>query len=304
MTGFNFIAVKKALKCTYYFLLGTCIFLFTNIGYAQKFSKASKIGPFGNSQWYIGLQLGTNYTRVKSLATYTEFSRLNPANEAPLTKEYHSRFKNRGQQIGLKTAFSPYKSVNISLSGLYFTYQYGYQNQFAWQDTENPQNSLELTFDHEHDITYLEFPLVIRYYILSSQKIRPHLLGGVYYGLLLSAHKQVTESGIDKASGGTVAYQESPYATFITPLYISAHLGYLYGGGFTYRAGTLTLTLDVLHKKSFNQLTDAKNRYTQTRQLIGFGNVQDDLKLRNLEFSLSLLFPLKFLTKDFKPVVL
>jgi hypothetical protein len=139
---------------------------------------------------------------------------------------------------------------------------------------------------------------------MASSKIKPYLLGGVYYGLLLSAHKQVMESGIDKASGGTVSFQEPSYTTFIMPLYINSHLGYLYGGGFAYRAGTLTLTLDVLHKKSFNQITDTKNRYTQTRQLIGFGNVQDDLKLSNLEFSLSLLFPLKFLTKDFKPVVL
>lgn len=292
------------MKNSHYFLLATCIFLLAHTGYAQKFSKGSKLGPFGDTQWYIGLQLGTNYTHAQSLATYTEFSRLSPSHKNFLTKQYHSRFKNRGQQIGLKAAFSPYKSVNISISGLYFTYQYGYQNQFDWQDTENSQNSLALTYDHVHDVTYLEFPVVTRYHIMPTKKIKPYLLGGIYYGLLLSAHKQVMESGIDKASGGTVSYREPSYTTFITPLYISSHLGYLYGGGFAYRAGTLTLALDILHKKSFNQIIDTKNRYTQTRQLIGFGNVQDDLKLSNLECSLSLLFPLKFLTKDFKPVVL
>ena len=134
--------------------------------------------------------------------------------------------------------------------------------------------------------------------------MKPYLLGGFYYGYLLHASKEVKESGLDQASGGSVTFEEPTQATFISSLYIKSNMGYSYGGGIAYRAGTLTLTLDIIRKTGLNNISSAKNRYTETRKLPGFGNVQDDLKLNNLEISLSMLFPLKFLTKDFKPVVL
>ncbi len=277
----------------------TCL---VHVACAQKFKK-SGIGAFGASQWYVGLQMGANFSNPHPIVSYSEFS-VNSLDGGGIEKQYHKRFKNSGKQIGLKTAFSPFRSVNVSLSGLYFDYAYGYTNTFGWQDQESPENALELNYDHEHHITYLEFPLVARYYLVPKGKIKPHVQAGFYYGLMLNAHKEVTESGIDRASGGQVAFSQPAYATFITPLYVKSQMGYLLGGGLTYRVGTLNMTLDVHHKKGLNSITNTKNRYSETRQILGFGNVQDDLKLNNLEISFSLMFPLKFLTKDFKPIVL
>ncbi len=283
-------------------LLACCFTLLSSVCFAQNYRKGAK-SSFSSSQWYFGLQLGTNYSQALPITSFSEFS-YHPATVADTEKKYLKRFDNAEKHIGLTTTFSPFRQINLSLSGVYYNYSYGYDTDFSWQDEETPTHNLDLTFQHTHRLTYLEFPLMVQYNFFPDRRIKPHVQLGFFYGILLEGSKSVSESGIDYASGGTVTFQEPAFSTFITPLYRKYHMGYLYGGGLTYRAGTLTMRLDINHKTGLSNITNDETRFSGTRHILGFGNVQDDLKIKNLEISLSLLFPLKFLSKDFKPVVL
>jgi hypothetical protein len=76
------------------------------------------------------------------------------------------------------------------------------------------------------------------------------------------------------------------------------------GGGVAFNFGGIMLTVNANYKKGFNNIVNTKERFQETRQLFGFGNVLDDVKLDSFEFSLSCMFPLKFLTKSFEPIIL
>ena len=132
------------------------------VAFAQKFRKGAA-GSFGSSQWYLGLQMGVNFTTVNALLPYSEFSYAEPEDAQLTEKQYQSAFKKSGKQLGIKVAVSPVKSLNISLTGLYSNTIYSYTNAFQWQDEENPDNALQLNFEHSHQLDYLEFPLVVRY---------------------------------------------------------------------------------------------------------------------------------------------
>lgn len=268
-------------------------------GIAQRAKKSSLGGAFGGSQWYIGLETGLNFTKVQPLADFQEFYR---PSENLSSKAYNKRLTNSSQQIGIKAAFSPIKQLNISLAASYMTYSYGYQQQFIWENPEAPDQHVTIHYDHTLHLSYLELPLIARYHLLTTGKFRPYLLGGGYYGRLIQADKQLTESGMDRASGGNTTYTKTASSTFVKDMFLKSQLGYLWGGGFAYQPGTLTITVDIMHKQGVHNITDVRQRFSAARALPGFGNVQDDLKLSNLQVSVSLLFPLKFLTKSFKPV--
>ncbi len=291
---------KKAVKYIVITFLGIAMWLSGPSLMAQR-ARSGMRDSFKGSQWYIGLESGMNFTKVNPGTAFQEFYRPSESLEG---KVYGKRFAHSSQQIGIKAAVRPTKHLNISLTTSYITYRYSYQQQFLWEDAENPDQHVNINYDHTVRLSYLELPVIVRYYLYSSGRFRPYVLGGAYYGWLVQANKQIVESGIDRASGGSTDYSNTPNTTFVKDMFLTSQAGYLWGGGFAYKPGTVTLTVDIMYKQGIHNITDVKHRFSSARSLPGFGNVQDNLRLSNLQVSFSLLFPLKFLTKSFNPVTL
>lgn len=267
--------------------------------YAQRPGKPALRNSFGGSQWYVGVEAGPNFTRVRPQTPFHEYYRIA---EMLDHKAYQPRWTNSGQQVGIQTVYRPARQLSISLSALYKTSRYGYQQQFVWEEPDMVDQRISINYHHTVQLTYLEFPLTVRYHLFSTGKIRLFLSGGGYYGRLLQASKQMTESGEDWASGGQTAYVNPTSATLVKDMFDASHRGYLWGGGIVYQPGTLTLTLELMQQQSLHSIPNPVQRYQAARNLPGFGNVQDDLSLSTLQASVALLFPLKFLTKSFQPV--
>lgn len=210
--------------------------------------------------------------------------------------------QNAGSQFGISGVFAFKRYFAVSLSPSYLSVQYRYRSQFVWENVENPNNYLENTYGHQQKLHYLSIPLAFRY-SPTGKKFRPYVQAGLHYDRLLNAQKIVTIKGLDRASGGEVGFENSPQSTDVSHLYIQSHFGLMAGAGFTYNLGTILIFLDGQYRHGMHTVTNAKTRYSGSRDIPGFGNVLDDVSLRSLQFSVGCYFPLKFLTKDFSPVI-
>lgn len=256
------------------------------------------------SQWFIGIRSGINFTGVQPAQYHSEFSNSTQTEgSVQESKVYNKQSSNVGTQIGLSTIFAPNPHFYISFRPVYSHINYSYSNELNWIDEDNANNSLKLKYDHKQSLSYIEMPLLLRYN-LSTKKVKPYIQAGGFYGRLIEASKAVTTTGIDKASGGVNEFSNGTQATGVTDLYLKSQVGLLGGAGIGYNLGGIMVSLDANLKVGMNNIVNVKERYSATRQLEGFGNVLDDTKLKNLEISFSLLFPLKFLTKTFEPIIL
>lgn len=271
---------------------------------AQSFRSKNR-DPFRNSQGFIGLWGGANFSDVRVLQSFTDFSNIDLSNTDLVQdqKSYGTWTQQAGYQLGLSAAFSFNKLITVVTSPAYKKINYRYNSLFGWMDPENPDNALNYDYGHEHRLYYVSLPLMIRI-SPAGKRFRPYLQAGAFYDRLLNARKLVSTTGTDRASGAVVDFDLSEQSTGITELLIRSHAGLLAGAGFCYNTGTMLLFLDAQYRMGLHNITHVQNRYSGSRDLYGFGNVLDDISIRNIELSFGCYFPLKFLTKDFSPVIL
>jgi len=275
-----------------------------SLGIAQSHKYSRGKDWFSSTQGFIGFWAGANATQIQLNQSYSDFTLISSGDEViDDQKAYDTFSSNIGNELGLSTAFSFSKLLTLAFSPSYKTIQYNYHSQFIWQDEENSSNILEHKYQHKQILHYLSLPLAIRFKAY-GKRIRPYLQFGGYYDMLLNAQKQVTTEGIDQASGAQISFTDAPQSTDISQLYIRSHAGVMGGAGLSYNLGTMLIYLDAQYRYGLHSISSASNRYKGTRNLPGFGNVQDDLSIRNISLSFGCYFPLKFLTKDFKPVIL
>ena len=258
---------------------------------------------FKSTQWYIGFTTGATHSRAVALENHSEFSLIN--NSLSTDKEYQILHVPAGYSAGISTAVSLTANLQVSLTAKYNNLKYGYQQQYHWLDPENEENQLSVSDLHTVSLGYLELPFQIRYsFPIPIRRFKPFVQTGLVYGRLLDAHKKVVSQRIDYASGGSVQSISSQQTAKVSDSYIKSKGAYTLGGGVIYNFGGLMVLAEANYQQGLHTITNAKTRYTATRHLTGLGNVPDDINLHVLSYSVSFLFPLKFLTdKNFKPVI-
>jgi len=247
---------------------------------------------FLEKQFWLGLKAGTNLSAVTVESEYAIFSQI----DGVQSKKKYDRFKGLGSQIALELSFY-FKSFSISFQPTYQHSLFSYSKDYFWGSTEGG-NSLEMTYDHKHRVDHLLFPLVAKYEI-AGNKLRPYLQAGFYQGVLLSANKDITITGIDHASGGDNKFEKEPIGIDATDLFAKYHWGLLGGAGVYYNQGNVRLNLDIQYRHGMTSIISNENRYDND-MLVGAGDVMDDLTLQNLSISVGLLFPMRFLGTGFK----
>ncbi len=289
------------------FVFSACLLLllFDHDTWAQSFKNNTARDAFRSTQGYIGLFGGSNFSQPYVSERFSDFSMISSTDPVSINdqKEYGSLLDNTGAQFGISAAFTSKMGLSLAISPAYQVTQYKYESQFVWQDAENETNYLEFNHEHSQRLHYVSLPLLIRYTPL-RKKFRPYVQIGVHYDRLFNAQKNVRTRGLDRASGSEVDFAFSTQSSDVSRLYIKSHFGLLAGGGFTYNLGTLILFFDGQYRYGMHTTTNAKTRYSGSRDIPGFGNVLDNVTIRNLQLSFGCYFPLKFLTKDFSPVIL
>ena len=286
------------------YFLGCCLMvlclLFQVDAYAQKGRPNAKkakrkanntTDPFLETQWWLGFKIGGNLTNVTPGDRFTAFSSANGFAPEVYDKEYES-FNKFGALSGIDVTFY-HKGFSISFQPNYRRQRFSYSNDFQWLDAENANNTLTLNYVQDHNLDYIELPILVKYDILKT-KIRPYVHAGFYYATLINADKEVTITGNDLASGFADQFQSDVISLGVTDLFIDSSIGLLGGIGGSYDVGNIRVSLDLTYRYGFNNITNVQNRFTENR-LAGIGDALDDLTMQNLSLNLSILFPMRFL---------
>jgi hypothetical protein len=249
---------------------------------------------FLDKQWWLGFKAGTN---LSSAAPEKRYTILTPTNyAATATEKAYDRYNKTGSQVALEVTFYM-KGFSFSTQPAYRHNRFTYANQLTWSNPENAAERLELNYRQEQQIDFFDLPLMVKYEF-TGNRLRPYVQAGVFYSLLIDANKSVRVSGVDYASGGTNAFSSEPVMVGARDLFEN-YWGLTGGVGVNYNLGNVRLVLDVAYQHGMSNIANVNNRYRNDR-LNGIGDAQDDLLLRNVAISLGCLFPMRFLSNDFK----
>lgn len=268
-------------------------------GNAQK-SKRRPTG-FTSSQWYVGITSGISKLQPKVLDHHTEIDGW--ASEDLESKAYAPNDQPMGYQLGLVTHFSPIRFLQISINPSYARQRWGYRTQYSWENAEEPVYAFEMEYQHQYTLHYLQLPLTAKYVFL-PRRWKPFVQVGIQYQRTMDATKTLISSGTDHTSGTAIALAQETQSIKATPLFNKHQLAAKAGGGIYYHFTGCMVGIEANYYYGLGNIVDDQQRYAATRDFQGLGNVLDDLRLVGQEVSFQLVFPMKYLTKSFSPVVL
>jgi hypothetical protein len=250
--------------------------------------------PFLQTQWYLGFKGGGNLSKVISTQSYSAIEPLN-YNINNTAKTYDG-FKHLGGQAALVFTFYT-RGFSVSFEPGFVSNIFEYSTEATWTDSEDPANTLDLSYRHRTKMNYIDFPLTFKYDLMRGN-LRPFIGVGGYYSLLLNATRTIERSGTDRASGGSGPFTDDPITIGITDQFISSSIGIVGFIGASYDPGNIRIILDLGYRYGLNNITNTATRYDEN-QLTGIGEAMDDLKLQAMTANLSFVFPLKFIGKNF-----
>lgn len=262
----------------------------------QKFMEQS---PFFHQQWWVGIKGGLTAGNAVPMDRYSVFQGTGNAGGAGFEKEYLDfQWGSPATTIGLTGTYTFWKSLSVSLQPSHTSLKFGYKTSYSWEG--EGMNTVTINQTHQLKVSYFEVPLLFRYDIYKA-KTRPYVQGGVFYGRMLKADKNMETESFDAASGAAGTISGHTPVIGAGNLFINTNIGWQAGGGINYDLGSIRLGLEVNYKQGFQNVTDRKNRFADQR-MTGTGDVLDDMKLRSWETAFTLQFPLKFLdTGSFQP---
>jgi hypothetical protein len=263
------------------------------------FNQANRVAnAFLQKQWWLGFKAGPNLSKVVVEKTYHVITPTN-YDVTEISKRYKN-FRSLGSQVAFEVTFT-YRRVSVSFQPTYRTNSFTYSNEYKWTDPETPDNHLELNFEQQQKIAYLDWPLIGKYEFQAG-KIRPYAQFGIYSSLRVDATKSVAVTGIDYASGGLNHFENEPIIIGASDLFARYHWGLLAGAGIDYPIGNVRINVDIAGRIGMSNIASTQNRYGSDR-LSGVGDNLDDMRLQNIALSVGCLFPLRFLGSGFKSMV-
>ncbi len=260
------------------------------------------------NRWWLGFKFGTNLTQVRVGDQFTAFS--GSANENEKTYENPTAL---GVHVGLVGVFDVWNGFSVSLQPTWQRARFGYITEYSWADASG---ALSLKYTHDHALTSLEIPLLIRYEYQGFGKLGkknkkggapsrgskgggsdrkgnliPYLQAGGSYGRLLEARKTIETEGSENGLGFT----EGPRDFGVTDQFNRWYYAVLLGGGVTYDVGeSARFGLDVQYRLGLVARTNQKNRHANNELTAGYYDAFDDMRFSNWLISVHALFPLKF----------
>jgi len=278
-----------------------------NYTYAQR-KKKSKAYPvydvpkrpsenerFLQTQWWLGFSAGVNSSVANPDQRFSGFSPLNY--DPGVTEKKYEDFGHFSGHAGLLITFY-HKGFSFSFQPNYRRQTFGYSNSYEWVDSNDSENSLLLNYDQQQLLDYIEFPVFIKY-DLTQTKLRPYVQLGAYYATLVNAQKSVEISGTDFASGNAGPFETQNLILGADDIFIKSSTGVAGGIGASYDFWNIRILLDIVYRMGLNNIANAENRYSEN-QLASIGDAMDDVTLDNVSISLGCVFPLRFISDNYR----
>ncbi len=254
-------------------------------GYAEEFLK---------TQWWLGIKVGVNFTDPNMVNAYSSISTIGLP-EQDLDKEYET-FSLPGAQAGLDITFY-HRGFAIGIQPTYKRIRYKYLNNRSWQGP-GLVNAFDMDYVIEQRIDAVDVPLSIKYEIIQSGKTRPFVMAGGYYAFITHAEKKVDVTYTDYAAGEPVPTSGGTQILGTTQQFQN-YAGVLGGIGVSLDYLNIRTVFEAVYLRGLTDITNSGNRFTQT-ELTSIGDVNDELRMDNINISLSFVFPLRFIDKQFQ----
>jgi len=266
-------------------------------GMAQKRKKpstpSSKAQEFLNTQWWLGIRGGSNFSQTTLIKSYSGLNPINYSDEN-LAKEYED-FVNPAFHVGLDITFY-HKGFSIMSFPTFFRNNINYSSELRWSG-ESERDQYETSYEVKQSITFLELPVAVKYDIIGD-KIRPFVMAGAFYAIAFDANKEVQIFETDYASGAPVEFDRANIK-LNNKEEINNIWGVLGGVGVSFDFWNIRSIIDLQYRHSFQSAVNSETRFDENT-FSSFGEVQDDYSLQNYSASLSFVFPLRYIDSQFK----
>lgn len=248
-----------------------------------------------HSQWWLGVMAGTNQTKATPIERYSVFESTNGETS---DKNYNNN-QLFASQLGLILTYDIFAGIGLSLQPKVITYKFGYENEYAWEDSDNNFNNFSVTYEHENKLQYVQIPLIVKYDFIASNfgfgkkdnMFKPFIQFGGAYSMLRDAQKTVTEKG----TNNLIEYEKAPNTLDVSPQFITSEWQLQAGGGLNIDINSFRFALVFNYHWGLNNITDKANRFNNHQQTTDFYDVYDDMNLRGWSGSIEAIFPLKFI---------
>ena len=174
----------------------------------------------------------------------------------------------RSYQFGISTSYQVNAKLAVEISALASEKKY---------EITYPTSDWALKM--EEKLTYLNFPVYLRYIPAMKTRIRPYVQAGGYMGALI-----LTDNSFYATKKGQESYSLEHIQSKERRNNIDA--GVIGGLGAFYKLGDGHLSLQVNYFHSFQNITNADLRYAYNDLFYNYFYLDDDIKLSNLYFSI------------------
>jgi tetratricopeptide (TPR) repeat protein len=184
---------------------------------------------------------------------------------APST--YDKTYSNKlGSQFGMVAGYNFNRNHSLELDVFYNTKNY-----------ELSYNSGGSKFTISETLNYFDFPLLYRYSISTSKRLRFSLKAGAYGSILVNSYNDLNISGTTE-NKEVLHYSSVKRRNKI--LY-----GGVIGAGLKYKVGSGHLSFDARYHRSMTNITDPDSRYDNSTLIYDFLYLDDNILLDYLSFS-------------------
>ena len=263
--------------------------------------KPVKTGNTDINQWWIGVRGGINFSSATAQKSHSVFSFTQDFTPGDNEKSYNS-FTLPGLQFGFSVGYEFLTGLSVNILPSYASYRFSYDNSFRWYDSENQNNNVTNSFNFETRLQYIDLPLSFKYE-LSRGSFKPYIQIGGYYSYLTDAIKKVKITAVDQASGSDQEINVTDLSVGIEDRIKKWNYGIIGGAGFTYNVGNARIGLELNYHYGLQNLDNGGMKFDDSQLITGTYDVPDDFSLNNLELSMQVIIPLKFITsKDYVPL--
>lgn len=246
--------------------------------------KSAKEKYYVVPRFLVGLKMGTNFTLVDPGPRYTVLVPVDAA-EKDYQKDYDFHLTHsRGTHLGIVLEYALTQNLSITTQPTISTVKFQYENPLR------KGTPLELRYVHRHKLGYIELPLLFKYRLKAGKgKLKPYFQIGGYYSMLKSGVKRLEAVGPGYDEKTIVDIKEQ-FSTSNIGLWIGAGVGI----GIKIVGKDVWVQLEVNYRHGLNNIVDKARRYENKVLMFAYYDVFDDMKLRNWDLSVKIVFPLSY----------
>lgn len=247
---------------------------------------------FLDTQFWLGLKLGANVTQVSPKTRMSGFSPINYSSDS--LKKTYDQFSLPGFQVGLEMT-GYHNGFSLTFQPSYKKTRFQYTSQLAWEGATSG-NRFETTYDVKQNLDLIELPLSVKYDLIRRGSLRPFVMIGGVYSMIASAQKEITVTQIDFSSNAPLTTSGGSAIIGVKEAF-KGFFGVSGGAGINVDYWNIRTVLQASYNYS---LTEVTRKNVRQDEFASIGDTNDEILLRDINLSLSFIFPFRFIDNQLK----